>query len=98
MPNLREHHRADIKKWGKKTADEYKWIHEWLDAPQKALGKDHRKFFHDQATIEFITGMWGIVAGAIARDHIELDKKTTDAKNAKAREEYQRRKLYKNKE
>jgi len=97
MPNLREHHRADIKKWGKKIADEYKWVHEWLDSPQKVLGKEHRKFFHDQQTVEFIGQGWGIVAQAIARDHIELDKEVTDMKNAKARAEY-RRKVYKREE
>ena len=91
-PNLREHHKFTIGKYGKATAERYKFVHQMLDSAQPALGKLHRKLFHDEATMRWIGMTYGFVAEQIARDHWRMDRESTNRKNKKAREEYKRKK------
>ena len=63
-----------------------------MDAPQKVMGKDHRKLYHDYATCQLIGMMGGPMAEMICREHIRLDRETTERKNAKARQKYKREK------
>ena len=91
MPNLREHVRHDTKVFGVPKGA-YAWVHRWMDAPQKVMGKDHRKLYHDLETCELIGMIGGPLAKAICLEHLRLDKEVTERKNAKAREKYKREK------
>ena len=92
MPNLREHHAFTIKKYGKATAERYKFVHRLLDSAQPTLGKLHRKLFHDEVTMRFIGTTYGWTAEMIARDHWRMDGESTNRKNKAAREKYKREK------
>ena len=92
MPNLREHHAFTIKKYGKATAERFKFVHQILDSAQPALGKLHRRLFHDENTMRWIGMTYGFVAEQIARDHWRMDRESTNRKNKKAREEYKLKK------
>ena len=95
IPNLREHHKFTIEKYGKPAAEKYKFIHKLLDSAQPFLGKEHRKLFHDEATMRFIGMTYGFVAEQIARDHWRMDIESTNRKNAIAREKYKKEKIKK---
>jgi hypothetical protein len=77
MPNLREHHRHDAELFGKEIAEKYKFVHQILDSAQPALQQSHRKYFHDAKTVQFITWMYGPIAGFIAAEHLRFDKERT---------------------
>ena len=91
-PNLREHHSHDIKKYGIVIAKKYKFVHKLLDSAQPYLGKEHRKLFHDEATMRWMGIMYGSIAEMIAREHWRLDLETTKKRNAIARERYKKEK------
>ncbi len=97
IPNLREHHKFTVKKYGKAIAERYKFIHQLLDSAQPVLGKEHRKLFHDEATMRWIGMTYGFIAEQIARDHWRMDIESTKRKNAIAREKYKREKGKNNK-
>ena len=90
IPNLREHHKFTIEKYGLATANKYKFVHQLLDSAQPVLGKTHRKLFHDEGTMLWIRANYGFVAEQIARDHLRMDLASTNRKNAAAREKYKR--------
>ncbi|MHC1636327.1 MAG: DUF6915 family protein [Candidatus Methanospirareceae archaeon] len=83
MPNLREHYKHDVKRFGKAIADRYKFIHRILDSAQPALQRWHRKLYHDERTVKLIEQLFGPIAAEVAREHIRLDRETTRLKNLK---------------
>ena len=89
IPNLREHVKHDTEVF-RVPKGAFKWVHQWMDAPQPLLGKYHRRLFHDAATCQLIGMMGGPMAEAVCLEHIRLDKEVTERKNAKAREKYKR--------
>ena len=74
MPNLEEHCKGTLKRYGVEGRD----IHEWLDKPSRKYGGAHRQFRHDTETIRLVGGIFGkkygkSLAENIALDHIMLD-------------------------
>jgi len=53
----------------------YEYVHQIMDNPQKIFGPKHRAVLHDQATVNMIAQIHGPIAGLVAQNHIELDKK-----------------------
>lgn len=53
---------------------EYHWLHELIDQPwQRMFGKRHRKVMHDDKMVQWVTNVYGPVAGQIARGHLIVD-------------------------
>ena len=55
MPNLKKH--CLISK--KRTGNEFKDLHEWMDEGHKFLGQDHRFERHSGAYIPYVMETWG---------------------------------------
>jgi len=74
MPNLEEHCKRTLKRYGVEGRD----IHEWLDEPSRKYAGAHRQFRHDTETIRLVGEIFGkkygkSLAENIALDHIMLD-------------------------
>jgi len=74
MPNLEEHCRRTLKRYGVEGRD----IHAWLDEPSRQYATAHRQFRHDTETIRLAGEIFGKVYGKslaenIALDHIMID-------------------------
>lgn len=74
MPNLEEHCKRTLKRYGVEGRD----IHSWLDEPSKEYATTHRQFRHDTETIRMVGEIFGKTYGKslaenIALDHIMLD-------------------------
>lgn len=75
MPNVEEHCKSTLKRYGVEGRD----IHQWLDEPSRKYAGGHREFRHDTETIRLVGKIfgknYGSLAGNIALDHIMLDHK-----------------------
>ena len=74
MPNLEEHCKHSLKRYGVEGRD----IHIWLDEPSRHYAGIHREFRHDEKTIILVGKTFGKIYGedkaqAIALDHIMAD-------------------------
>lgn len=74
MPNLEEHCKRTLKRYGVEGRD----IHKWLDKPSRKYAGAHRQFRHDTETIRLVGEIFGkkygrSLAENIALDHIMLD-------------------------
>lgn len=74
MPNLEEHCKHSLKRYGVEGGD----IHIWLDEPSRHYAGIHREFRHDEKTIILAGETFGKIYGedkaqAIALDHIMAD-------------------------
>jgi len=74
MPDLEEHCRRTLKRYGVEGKD----IHAWLDEPSREYAAAHRQFRHDTETIRLVGEIFGKTYGKslaenIALDHIMLD-------------------------
>jgi len=74
MPNLEEHCRRTLKRYGVEGSD----IHTWLDEPSREYAGSHRQFRHDTETIKLVGEIFGKTYGKslaenIALDHIMVD-------------------------
>ena len=74
MPNLEEHCRRTLKRYGLEGRD----VHAWLDEPSREYATAHRQFRHDTETIRLAGEIFGKVYGKslaenIALDHIMVD-------------------------
>ena len=102
-PNLREHVKIDSLVFGVKKG-KYRWIHSYMDAPQKIYGKYHRKFNHSPDFCRWLgmtydDGIWINYKGvymrrieAICLHHIHEDIEITKKRNKAAREKYKKEK------
>lgn len=75
MPN-REYHKAISKIFVGEDGDK---IHEFMDMPSKWLGKHHRNYFHDRATVLALALLKGGKAAQHAALHIFTDKAVSEA-------------------
>lgn len=87
MPNIETH--CDISKL--RTRETYKELHEWIDAPSKELGVNHRIERHSDNEIyrEYIKERWGKRAVIEWLFHIAIDNLHTAYKASK--DEYKER-------
>ncbi len=73
MPNVEEHCRSTLKRYGMEGRD----IHQWLDEPSRKFAGGHREFRHDTETIRLVGKIFGQQYGSLAEnialDHIMLD-------------------------
>lgn len=74
MPNLEEHCRRTIERYGVEGRD----IHSWLDEPSREYAASHREFRHDSETVRLVGELFGKTYGSslaenIALDHIMVD-------------------------
>jgi len=74
LPNIDEHCRRTLKKYGVEGRD----IHKWLDEPSRKYAGRHREFRHDTETIRLAGEVFGskydkTLAENIALDHIMAD-------------------------
>ena len=76
MPRLRLH----MKYSKKRTGNDYRKLHEWMDAPQKELGINHRTERHDTGYIPFIKKEYGREGVYEFLMHIAADYKSTARK------------------
>ena len=65
-----EEHCADCRR---ELGDEFKHVHEWLDALFPALGPKHRSARHHVGGVEQVRKMWGDRAALAAEIHICKD-------------------------
>ena len=91
MPNLEEHCKRTLKRYGVEGRD----IHEWLDKPSRKHAGVHRQFRHDTKTIKLVGNVFGEKYGRemaenIALDHIMLDHK----EEIERRKEEKRQQIY----
>lgn len=54
MPSVEEH----CKRSKKRTGKTYEDLHKWIDAPQKELGREHRRVRHDNTYIPEVKRRW----------------------------------------
>ena len=80
MPNVEQH--CEISK--KRTKKEYRGLHEWIDAPKKELGKNHRIERHadNEFYRDFIKKKWGEKAVIEWLYHIAIDNLQTAFKTS----------------
>lgn len=75
MPNVEEHCKSTLKRYGVEGRD----IHQWLDEPSRKYAGGHREFRHDTETIRLVGKIFGKKYGSLAEnialDHIMLDHK-----------------------
>jgi hypothetical protein len=81
MPNLEEHCKHSKDRYGVEGRD----IHSWMDEPSIKFTGSHRQYRHDKEGLESVKDTFGekygrSVAGNIAMDHIDLDKKESNKK------------------
>lgn len=70
IPELKEHEKDSINKYGKPFTE----LHQWMDYPVKGYGKRHRIFRHDpKVTPEQAKKLFGENADHSCLDHIVLD-------------------------
>jgi hypothetical protein len=70
MPELRDHEKQSMSKYGKSFTQ----LHQWMDFPSKGFGKRHRMFRHDpKVTPEEAKKLFGKNADHACLDHIVMD-------------------------
>lgn len=69
MPNIDEHCKRTLKKYGVEGRD----IHKWLDEPSRKYTSGHREFRHDTETIRFAGEIFGSKYGKALAENIALD-------------------------
>ena len=87
MPNLEEHCKRTLKRYGVEGRD----IHKWLDKPSRKYTGSHREFRHDSDAIRLVGNLFGekygrTLAENIALDHIMLDHEEDIQKRARKKE------------
>ena len=65
-----EEHREDCRR---ELGEDFKHVHEWLDALFSALGPKHRSARHHAGGVEQVRKMWGDRAALAAGIHIRKD-------------------------
>ena len=91
MPNLKEHCKHCLERYGIEGID----IHKWLDEPSKKFTIGHREFRHDTETIKLVGKIFRKKYGRkisenIALDHIMLDHKEEINKGHEKKKEISR--------
>lgn len=77
MPELQVHEEKSLKMYGKKFTE----LHQWMDAPVKINGPQHRKYRHDpNFTPEETKRLFGIDADNACLDHIIQDMEEIEKK------------------
>ena len=79
MPNLEEHCRHCLERFGVEGRE----IHKWIDEPSRYYGRAHREIRHDLETADYIAEKFGVYCGEGAKgqylaklcyfDHVFLD-------------------------
>jgi hypothetical protein len=69
MPNIDEHCKRTLKKYGVEGTD----IHKWLDEPSRKYAGRHREFRHDTETIRLVGEIFGSKYGRRLAENIALD-------------------------
>ncbi len=69
MASLKEHGEDCRREFG----EDFKYVHEWLDALFKVLGPKHRSVRHHAGGVEKVRKMWGVRAARAAEIHICKD-------------------------
>ena len=63
-------HSADCRR---ELGDDFRHVHEWLDALFKVLGRKHRSVRHHAGGVALVRKMWGDRAALAAEIHILKD-------------------------
>jgi hypothetical protein len=69
MSDLATHCKETLEKLGQ----DFKEVHEWLDAFFPQMGPSHRKMRHHREGIEEVRALWGDAAAQAAELHIKAD-------------------------
>jgi hypothetical protein len=82
MPSLEEHCKHSKDRYGVEGRD----IHSWMDEPVVKFMGSHRQYRHNKEAIEAVKDIFGEkygrrLAGDIATDHIDFDKKESNRKS-----------------
>ena len=90
MPNLEEHCRHTLRRYGVEGRD----IHQWLDEPARRYASGHRQFRHDSETIKLVGEIFGEKYGAQSAENIALDHILTDHQEEIKRRNEEKQEIY----
>lgn len=63
----------------------YAFVHKLMDSYAPLFARKHRRFLHNQATVQWFHQAFGPEAAIVARYHIELDRVMTFGNERKRR-------------